>query len=77
MADFPALDPHRLDLDRYLVPFSLRQVPQYRYDVIVVGSGIAGSIAALAAAAEGASVAVIAKDEVGRTNTSWARGGVA
>ncbi len=70
-------DPHRLDLDRYLVPFALRQVPQYRYDVIVVGSGAAGSFAALSAAAAGASVAVIAKDKVGRTNTAWAQGGVA
>lgn len=70
----PRLD---LNLDRYLVPFSLRQVPQYRYDVIVVGSGAAGSFAALSAAEAGASVAVIAKDKVGRTNTSWAQGGVA
>ena len=72
--DLPGLD---LDLDRYLVPFSLRQVPQYRYDVIVVGTGAAGSFAALSAAEAGASVAVIAKDKIGRTNTSWAQGGVA
>lgn len=70
-------DFHRLDLDRYIVPFSLRQVPQYRYDVIVLGSGAAGSVAALAAARAGASVAVVAKDKLNRTNTSWAQGGVA
>lgn len=68
---------HRLDLDRYLVPFSLRQVPQYRYDVVVLGSGAAGSVAALAAAETGAEVAVVAKDDASVTNTAWAQGGVA
>lgn len=67
----------RLDLDRYLVPFSLRQVPQYRYDVVVLGTGVAGCVTALSAARSGASVAVLAKDDVGVTNTAWARGGVA
>ncbi|MEL6429211.1 MAG: L-aspartate oxidase [Planctomycetota bacterium] len=70
-------DLHRLDLDRYLVPFSLRQVPQYRYDVLVLGGGVAGSIAALSAADAGAEVAVVAKDAITRTNTAWAQGGIA
>lgn len=70
-------DLHRLDLDRYLVPFTLRQVPQYRYDVVVLGSGAAGAVTALAAAAAGASVAVVAKEGLGHTNTAWAQGGVA
>lgn len=70
-------DLHRLDLDRYLVPFSLRQVPQYRYDVVVVGSGVAGSVCALAAAEAGAAVAVVAKDAAHVTNTAWAQGGIA
>lgn len=71
--------PHRLDLglDRYLVPFALRQVPQYRYDVVVLGSGAAGAVSALAAADAGASVAIVAKDDVHVTNTAWAQGGVA
>lgn len=73
----PLHDRHRLDLDRYLVPFSLRQVPQYRYDVVVLGSGAAGAVTALSAAAAGASVAVVAKDKIGTTNTAWAQGGVA
>ncbi|MEM9380308.1 MAG: L-aspartate oxidase [Planctomycetota bacterium] len=70
-------DLRRLDLDRYLVPFSLRHVPQYRYDVVVLGTGIGGSVTALAAARAGASVAVLAKDRVRATNTAWAQGGVA
>jgi len=68
---------HDLDLDRYLVPFQLRHVPQYRFDVVVLGSGAAGSLAALAAAARGATVAVVAKDFLDVTNTAWAQGGVA
>ncbi|MEM6674955.1 MAG: L-aspartate oxidase [Planctomycetota bacterium] len=67
----------RLDLDRYLVPFSLRRVPQYRYDVVVLGTGVAGCISALAAARSGATVAIVAKDTIQATNTSWAQGGVA
>lgn len=70
-------DRHRLDLDRYLVPFTLRQVPQYRYDVVVLGSGAAGAVTALSAAAAGASVAVVCKERLGTTNTAWAQGGVA
>ena len=38
-----------LALDRYLVPFSFRHVPWFRFDVVVVGSGVGGNAAALAA----------------------------
>ncbi len=63
--------------DRYLIPFSTRNVPAYRFDVLVVGSGVAGASAALAAADRGASVALLAKSELGETNTLWAQGGMA
>jgi L-aspartate oxidase len=66
-----------LALDRYLVPFSFRQVPLYRFDVVVVGTGVGGSAAALAAASAGASVAVVAKSELLESNTLWAQGGMA
>ena len=66
-----------LGLDRYLIPFSFRQVPLYRFDVVVIGSGIAGASAALAAANRGASVAVVAKAELRESNTSYAQGGIA
>ncbi|MEZ6018251.1 MAG: L-aspartate oxidase [Planctomycetota bacterium] len=74
MQDLPDLE---IDLDRYLVPFQLRHVPQYRFDVVVLGSGAGGSLAALAAAERGATVAVVAKDNLSVTNTAWAQGGVA
>ncbi len=66
-----------LDLDRYLTPFDVRRLPRYPFDVVVLGSGVAGSVAALSAAASGASVAMIAKDTLDETNTSYAQGGVA
>jgi L-aspartate oxidase len=66
-----------LGLARYLVPFSFRQVPVYRFDVVVVGSGVAGSAAAIAAAGRGASVALVAKAELRETNTVYAQGGLA
>ena len=62
---------------RYLVPFDLRQIPAYRFDVVVLGSGAAGSVAALAAASGGAAVALVAKASLEESNTRYAQGGVA
>lgn len=52
-------------------------MPLFRFDVLVVGSGAAGSAAALSAAEQGAEVAVLAKGAVEDTNTVWAQGGMA
>lgn len=65
------------EFERYLVPFDPRQVPQYRFDVLVVGSGAAGSTAALAAASAGSLVALISKARLSDSNTRWAQGGMA
>ena len=46
------------------------------YDVIVVGSGIAGVSTALAAAESGLSVALFEKDEMLGGGTGWAHGGI-
>src|SRR2546426_12596740 len=48
-----------------------------RYDVIVVGSGVAGLRAAIEAAEGGRSVALLAKDSAHDSNTDLAQGGVA
>ncbi len=60
-----------------LAPFDLRSTPLLRTDVLVVGGGIAGACAALHAAAAGAQVLVLAKDDFDVTNTAWAQGGIA
>ena len=60
-----------------LAPFDLRKTALLRTDVLVIGSGIAGAASALAAAAEGAEVLLITKDDLDATNTAWAQGGIA
>ena len=63
--------------DRYLAAFDSRNVPCYRFDVLIVGGGAGGSAAALAAADGGASVGVLAKAVLPETNTRYAQGGMA
>ena len=60
---------------RYLVSFDAPQVPQVFTDVLVIGSGVAGLRAALAAAEE-ADVLVIAKGRLDDSNTAQAQGGI-
>jgi L-aspartate oxidase len=48
-----------------------------RTDVAVVGAGAAGLYAALVAAAEGASVALVSRSPLAETASYWAQGGIA
>jgi L-aspartate oxidase len=48
-----------------------------RTDVLVIGGGVAGATAALAAAEDGASVLLLSKTELTETNTNHAQGGLA
>jgi L-aspartate oxidase len=51
--------------------------PEHEFDLLVLGSGIAGLTAALAAAGEGRSVAVVSKEPVlEESNTLYAQGGI-
>ncbi|MFK5956730.1 MAG: L-aspartate oxidase [Planctomycetota bacterium] len=57
--------------------YSLRRLPVFRSDVLIVGSGVAGLATALAAADKGAHVMVLCKGRVHETNTYYAQGGIA
>jgi L-aspartate oxidase len=62
---------------RWLVGFDLRRRPHLEGDVLIVGGGVAGLTAALAAADTGADVILLHKTELSESNTAWAQGGVA
>jgi L-aspartate oxidase len=62
---------------RYLLDFDTRELPRFGSDVLVIGGGIAGLSAALAAANAGASVILLAKSGAQQSNTAWAQGGIA
>ena len=62
---------------RYLVGFDLRRRPHLDADVLVVGGGVAGLTAALAAAERGAEVLLLAKSGITESNSNYAQGGVA
>jgi L-aspartate oxidase len=59
------------------MPYSLRRLPVFRADVLVVGSGVAGLATALAAAERGGHVMVLCKGRIADTNTHYAQGGIA
>jgi L-aspartate oxidase len=61
---------------RYLTNFEYHRLPNLFTDVLVIGTGVAGLRAALAAAAH-ADVLVITKDTAAQSSTWYAQGGVA
>ncbi len=61
---------------RYLIPFRVALLPQIFTEVLVIGSGVAGMRAALAAAGH-SDVIVTAKGPLKASNTWWAQGGIA
>lgn len=67
---------HIFDERRYLIPFRGSLLPQIFTDTLVIGGGVAGLRAAIAAAAHG-EVVVLCKEELAESNTAWAQGGVA
>lgn len=62
---------------RYLLPFDTFRLPQHMAEVLVVGAGVAGASAALAALDAGLRVHLLAKGPFEACNTAWAQGGVA
>ena len=62
---------------RYLVPFKAARLPQQFADVLVIGGGVAGLRAAIAAADGAVDVLVLTKDTIDQSNTWYAQGGIA
>jgi L-aspartate oxidase len=62
---------------RYLISFKASRLAQQLADVLVIGGGVAGLRAAIAAAHEGADVLLLAKDTLHQSNTWYAQGGIA
>jgi len=69
---FEALTQHR-----YLIPFRASRLAQQVADVLVIGGGVAGLRAAIAASQQGADVLVLTKDTISQSNTWYAQGGIA
>ncbi len=71
------------DQRRYLIPFRATLLPQIFTDVLVIGCGVAGMRAALAAATGKAAnghptdVIITTKGQIKDSNTYWAQGGIA
>jgi L-aspartate oxidase len=61
---------------RYLVPFTAHRLPHVLTDVLVIGSGVGGLRAALAAADFG-DVVLVSKAQLKESNTYYAQGGIA
>jgi L-aspartate oxidase len=62
---------------RYLISFKASRLAQQLADVLVIGGGVAGLRAAIAAAQEGADVLLLTKDTLHQSNTWYAQGGIA
>lgn len=64
------------DERRYLIPFRTALLPHIFTDVLVIGTGVAGHRAAIAASKHG-DVIIAAKGQIKDSNTYYAQGGVA
>jgi len=64
------------DSRRYLIPFRSNLLPHIFCDTLIIGAGVGGLRAAIAAAQHG-EVIVLGKEDGTQSNTAWAQGGIA
>ncbi|MCP4365549.1 MAG: L-aspartate oxidase [Planctomycetes bacterium] len=64
------------ELGRYLASFDTTPLPHITTDVLVIGSGVAGLIAAVVASRQGR-VLIVSKNKLSESNTMYAQGGIA
>ena len=72
--------PTLFDTRRTLIPFKTSLLPQIFCDTLVIGCGVAGLRAAIAAAGTttgAGGTIVVCKEEAQLSNTAWAQGGIA
>jgi L-aspartate oxidase len=70
------------DQRRYLIPFRSTLLPQIFTETLVIGAGVGGLRAAIAAAesekgGNGGECIILSKDDPSLSNTAWAQGGIA
>ena len=63
-------------IERYLIDFDLKNLPVEFYDVVIIGSGIAGVYTALTCPRQ-ARILIITKDKIEISNSILAQGGIA
>ncbi len=77
MPDYYAISTTVLEYTpRYLVPFNPKRVPHAFCDVLIIGGGLAGLRAAIATDPR-LSVVVVSKDQLHKSNSAFAQGGIA
>ncbi|HZK18202.1 MAG TPA: FAD-dependent oxidoreductase, partial [Clostridia bacterium] len=65
-------------MDRcFMLPFNSEDLPNEYYDIVIIGSGIAGLYAAHKASRGGHKIALVTKKRIKDSNTGEAQGGIA
>src|SRR5574344_1632357 len=64
-------------MQRYLMDFSTKDMPVKQSECLVIGSGVAGLMAAWTAAKAGRKVLLVVRDTLWDSNTNKAQGGIA
>ena len=62
---------------RYLLPLDRVHLEKTTCDLLIIGGGIAGLAAAIAASEEGVRVLLVTKDTLEESNSYYAQGGIA